>query len=276
MLKKVLFIDLTKQSFETKSLTELNSYIGGVGIGLRLLYDHLEKDPIVFSVGPLNGFFPFASKTSIVFQNESVIEDLYLGGTLSARIRFTGLDSIVLLGKSQERIIIEVTDENVIFRQHNEDPDKLGLPGKRSVIKPIMDKYLLDDYFTAPENFLENKISEKNVTGIIVTGTRTNEIYDKGRYQELYTTILEQTKSLSVEQDNNPSCAGCPMGCKLSKIGEIGGNVMVHSLVACTHAEPIYSNIGVVFSCLNILGYDYTHEDIEILPNLIQEILGNF
>ena len=63
------------------------------------------------------------------------------------------------------------------------------------------------------------------------------------------------------------------MGCEKSQRGEIGGNVLIHSLVSCAFATNIYSNIGVVFSCLNILGYDYTHEDIESLPTLIEQIL---
>jgi hypothetical protein len=51
--------------------------------------------------------------------------------------------------------------------------------------------------------------------------------------------------------------------------------VLIHSLVACHYADKIYSDIGVVFSCLNVLGYDYTHEDLENLPKLIEDTIKN-
>jgi aldehyde:ferredoxin oxidoreductase len=114
---------------------------------------------------------------------------------------------------------------------------------------------------------------QKNIRGIVVTGTKTYELVDKERYEDLYMKILGRTEDLTVAKSNKPSCAGCPIGCEKSKYGEIGGNVLVHSLVGCAYAEKIYANIGVVFSCLNVLGYDYTHEDIEALPSLIKETL---
>jgi aldehyde:ferredoxin oxidoreductase len=101
MLKKVLFVNLKKRSYEVKTLTELQPYVGGLGIGLKLLQEYYNEDPLIFSIGPLNGFFPFASKTSIIFQKDGVVEDLYIGGTLSSRLKFTGLDSIVILGESR-------------------------------------------------------------------------------------------------------------------------------------------------------------------------------
>ena len=62
--KKVLFIDLDRQSSEVKTFPDLNKYIGGVALGLRLHENYKERDPLIFSVGPLNGFFPFVSKTA--------------------------------------------------------------------------------------------------------------------------------------------------------------------------------------------------------------------
>ena len=56
-------------------------------------------------------------------------------------------------------------------------------------------------------------------------------------------------------------------------MGEVGGNVLVHSLCACSYSTKIYSDVGTVFSCLNILGYDYTHEDIENLPKMVDKVL---
>jgi aldehyde:ferredoxin oxidoreductase len=122
---------------------------------------------------------------------------------------------------------------------------------------------------------LEDKLLKKNIRGMVITGTKNVSIENREKYSELFYKILERTNEITVEKDTYPSCSGCPMGCSKSRIGEIGGNTLVHSLVACTFAKNIYSNIGAVFSCLNVLGYDYTHEDIEQLPALIDEVLEN-
>ncbi len=63
------------------------------------------------------------------------------------------------------------------------------------------------------------------------------------------------------------------MGCGKSRVGEIGGNVLIDSLVACQFADKIYTDIGIVFSCLNVLGYNHTHEDMENLPKLIEDTI---
>ena len=102
-VKKVVIVDLENKISETKSFTDLNPYFGGTGVGLKLLEIYHDKNPLIFSVGPLNGFFPFASKTSVVLDNNGAIEDIYIGGNLSTRIRFAGIDSILFHGRSQMR-----------------------------------------------------------------------------------------------------------------------------------------------------------------------------
>ncbi len=98
---------------------------------------------------------------------------------------------------------------------------------------------------------------------------------DWDKYKTLYAQILERANLVTVDSGFFPSCSGCPKGCSKSKDGELGGNVLLHSLVACGFAENIYSDISTIFSCLNTLGYEYTHEDIENLPLHIQEVLNN-
>ena len=53
------------------------------------------------------------------------------------------------------------------------------------------------------------------------------------------------------------------MGCAKSNIGEKEGSLLAHSLVGCFYAQNLFNNHDLVISCLNVLGYEYTHEDIE-------------
>ncbi len=274
-VKKVLSIDLEKQETEVKSFSDLNKYFGGTGLGLKLLEIYKDKNPLIFSVGPLNGFFPYASKTSIVLEKDSVVEDIYIGGSLSTRMKFAGIDSIVLFGISQEEVILDIQNSTINFKNKDTDPASLGLPGKRSNLYFEADKLLCDQYFTTPEYYLETIFKEKNIKGITITGTEIFSPKNFDDYKKLYAEILDRKDDVRVDQAEYLSCSGCPMGCGKSKVGEIGGNVLLNSLVACQFADKIYTDIGIVFSCLNTLGYEYTHEDIENLPGLVEETIRN-
>ena len=273
--RQILYINIEKNETEAKTFSELRSYIGGVGLGLKLLSIYKDEDPIIFSVGPLNGFFPFASKTSVVFQNEGSVEDIYFGGSLSFRLRFLGIDALVLSGISKNPVVINI-DDVVSFMKMDEDIKLHGLPGKRSILSLESKGLFLDGYFQASEKILEKKFVEKNVKSVIFTGIKTFPIVNEERYKQIYKEILSRANELSVIKGEYPSCSGCPMGCINSGIGEIGGNVLVHCLVGCSFAEKIYSDVGTIFSCLNSLGYDYTHEDIENASRLITETLTEF
>jgi len=272
--KKVLYINLTTRSYEVKLFPDLSQYLGGLCLGLKLYTMHTDDDPLIFSIGPLNGFFPFVSKTAVVLNNDGVVEDIYLGGSLSLRLKFSGIDALVLLGKGSTTSVLNILDEHVTFESASVPTESLGLPGKRSVLDVAEDgTLLLDGYFRAPKGFLDMKFKEKNLNALVLTGTKTFEVALWSRYVTLYATILQRVEDMLIGQDVRPSCSGCPFGCSLSQQGELGGNVLGHSLVACDYAQKMYGDSNVVFSCLNVLGYAYTHEDIERIPNLVQELL---
>jgi aldehyde:ferredoxin oxidoreductase len=209
----------------------------------------------------------------VILNDGGSIEDLYVGGSLSLRMRFAGIDAIVICNKAESKTVIEILNTQVTFHGEVTDLQSLGLPGKRSVIKHENNKILMDDYFTTPEDHLEKFFVQKNLSGIVITGTEVYSLDNFEEYQKLYKTLLARTSELRVEKGVYPSCSNCPMGCGKSRVGEIGGNVLIDSLVACQFADKIYTDIGVVFSCLNVLGYSHTHEDIENLPKLIEDTL---
>ncbi|MBN1162848.1 hypothetical protein JXA34_03860 [Patescibacteria group bacterium] len=274
-VQKVLEIDLQQKTSNTKSYDNLNKYIGGTGLGLKLMEIYKDANPIIFGVGPLNGFFPFASKTSIVVNSRNRVEDIYIGGSLSLRIRFAGINAIVICGKSPTAKIINIFNEDVKLEKSPTETKELGLPGKRSVLEFNELNLVADRYFESPEEILEKSFIEKNVAGLVITGTKNFTLKNMAEYQKLYEYILNKSGILNTVASNKPACSNCPLGCEQSKTGEIGGNILLHSLVACGYAENIYSDIGTLFSCLNILGYDYTHEDLQNLPNLVEKTLQN-
>lgn len=274
--KKILFVDLSKREAEVRLLPELVPYVGGVAMGVKLYSLYQNFDPVIVSVGPLNGYFPFASKTSFVLENDGMIEDLYIGGSLSFRLAFSGFDGLVLGGACDAETVLDIADEDVKFLDGfsaGADFSSLGLPGKRSILQMDAGNLLLDGYFGLKSGFVEKKFIAKKLLGLCLTGTKTVDLPNVEKYTTLFNQILGQANTLGVDFGGRPSCSGCPLGCSESRIGEMGGNILVHSLVACGYAENIYSNLGTVFACLDILGYNYTHEELEALPDLFSKTI---
>ena len=83
---KILEIDLTKQKYKERKLTdeECRKYIGGAGMGAYLLYNDLkakhdpmaEDSPIFIGPGPLNGTFCVSTRISIV--NKRLLKKRFL------------------------------------------------------------------------------------------------------------------------------------------------------------------------------------------------------
>jgi len=262
-VKNILEIDLEKKTYHIRSRSDLQDIIGGVGLSLKLYSEFKEEKPLIFSVGPLNGFFPFASKTSVMFGVKNKIYDYYIGGSLSSRIKFSNIDAIVLLGKSKSETFVEIHNHEVTFLDYGVEFESHGLPGKRSLIEFKTNKYLLDNYFRFSGSEADSMLHYKKVLGLVISGSQNFTIPNKEEYDALYKQILQKYQRLSVKKDEFPSCSGCPVGCSKSNIGEKGGSLLAHSLVGCGFATNLFNNHDLIISCLNILGYEYTHEDIE-------------
>lgn len=281
-LKKVLFVNLTDRQAEVQLLPELFPFVGGVAMGVKLYGLYKDFDPIVISIGPLNGYFPFVSKTCFVVENDGMIEDLYLGGSFSSKLAYGGFDALILAGAADSQLVLDIVDEHVKFLDLGKSGEagvdfaSLGLPGKRSILQMDAGNLLLDGYFGLKMGFVEKKFMAKQLVGLCLTGTKTAQLGDIAKYTTLFKQILAQTGSIGLEFGSKPSCFGCPLGCSESRIGEMGGNILLHSLVACGYAENVYSNLGTVFACLDVLGYKYTHEQLEALPDIFTKALKEF
>lgn len=267
---KVLHINLTKKEFDSKSYSDLKPYIGGVGLASKLFSNYPDANKVVLATGPLNGYFPFASKTCAVMLDENNdFLDTYVGGKLSVRMQFSGNQAIVLEGRSPEPVTLSITDSTVSFLPADSDLNTVGIPGKRSVVSLESSLVTVDRSFYFGSNALSNKFYSLNVFGLVVSATENVALQNQERYEALYNEILNKKEKMTISAGDNHSCSGCPLGCNKSLIGENGGNALLHSLVACNYSEHVYSDISTIFSCLNVLGLDYLHEDLEALPNLV-------
>ncbi|HUU02493.1 MAG TPA: aldehyde ferredoxin oxidoreductase family protein [Myxococcota bacterium] len=123
-MNQFLDVDLTSGKIETKPVNPADQelYIGGRGLGARLLYDETKPglDPfdeemvIIFSVGPLTGTAAPQSNRFIVTTKSPLtgaIADSHCGGNFATKLKKAGYDYIIVRGKSKNPVYLEITEE---------------------------------------------------------------------------------------------------------------------------------------------------------------------
>ncbi len=137
----LLEIDLSKRITKKRKIPpeDYRNFIGGRGLGIKILWDQLKKpgidplspeNPLLFLPGPFSGFpIPSASRTCIVtkspctspedsrYHHASTVSYSLLGGFFGAEIRFAGSDGLMLTGRSSSPVYITINDGTVKF--HN-------------------------------------------------------------------------------------------------------------------------------------------------------------
>lgn len=123
-----LEVDLSTRRSRARSLTaeERDLFVGGRGLGSRLLYDaapprldpYDDRMPLVFSVGPLTGTSAPQSNRFVVSTKSPAtggLADSHCGGNLATKLRKAGYVAVVVRGKADQPVTLKITDEAVTF-----------------------------------------------------------------------------------------------------------------------------------------------------------------
>ena len=137
---KVLEIDLTTETTSVYTVTEEERklYLGGKGLGLKLLYDRLETgvDPlgegnmIAFMMGVYMGTAaPCSARFSAITKSPltGIMTHSSCGGPFGDSFKTAGYDGLIIKGKSKKKTYLVITSEGVEFK----DASKLW--GKGSI-----------------------------------------------------------------------------------------------------------------------------------------------
>ncbi len=115
---RILYIDLSSSTFEIKDRTDLTVYLGGTGLGCKLLSEEvcLNKDPlapeqpIVFARGALSPYFPAATQVAAVFRSPltGYLGESLTGGGLALAMFLAKFDALVIKGRAERPVRITV------------------------------------------------------------------------------------------------------------------------------------------------------------------------
>jgi len=219
---KILVIDLATLTHKVIPLDMemARQFIGGRGLGARLLWDLVgpEVDPLspenvlIFTNGPLTATgYQTSNRFSVSTKSPltGTILDANSGGFWGMQFKKTGYDVLIVRGKSQKPIWIEIKNGDITFHDAStlwgkgvfEVTDTLGQNNYRRNVLCIGPAGENLSRIAAIMNDRERAMARggtgavmgsKNLKAIVVEGTETPEIADKERYKFL----LYETRKL--------------------------------------------------------------------------------
>ncbi len=223
---RILRIDLTEQKVEKETLSRdfLENYLGGRGIGAKVLFDELPpkiaplspENIIIFATGTLGGTFAPAS-SRLTVTSKSPETNLYckstVGGHFSPELKFAGYDGIVVSGASPKPVYLYIKDDLVeirdaghlwgkdvretdrILKQELED-DRISVlsigPAGENLVK--YSAIMTNIYRAASRGGMGAVMGSKKLKAIAVRGTGSVKVASPGEFAKVALKARELVK----------------------------------------------------------------------------------
>ena len=218
---KVLDVDLTSGNVSTISIsdTDRKQYIGGKGLALKLLYDHIKTgiDPlspdniIVIMSGPATGTAaPSGGRFAVVSKSPltGIFASSYTGGRFGLSLKKAGYDGIMVRGKSDLPVYIKIDDQGASIQDAaplwGMDTCDFQESGKEEgdwvVIGPAGENLVKFAVIAAGKRIagrcgLGAVMGSKNLKGIVASGNRKIIPADPERFQKAVKTARKKIKT---------------------------------------------------------------------------------
>ncbi|MFO7792190.1 MAG: aldehyde ferredoxin oxidoreductase C-terminal domain-containing protein [Candidatus Saliniplasma sp.] len=217
---KVLKIDLSKNKIWEEELGKemIEDYLGGNGLGIKLLYDetdghvkaYSEENPLIFVPGALNGTqIPMTEKCGFYSKSPltGIMAEGIFGASLGEQLKKAGYDALVIKGKAEElsSIIINENEKKVVGTtdlegtgiDKSEEVLKEKYGGSAAVIGPAGEnlvKYAIIgcDGRQVGRTGLGAVMGWKNLKGIIIDGWK--------EVQAVFPKVLSKLKSEAFDE----------------------------------------------------------------------------
>ena len=191
----------------------LEEYLGGRGLGVRLMRDFHHLDPfdpgmpLIFSCGPLCGTpAPTAARLSVVSRSPltNTICDCSAGGRFAWRLKAAGVDALFITGRSNTPVSVAIRDNEVEFlpaaelwgRDIPATVAALGGRGSVAAIGPagengvLFANIMMGEGNSAGRGGLGAVMGGKNLKAVVVDGNRKTEIADPALFEKARQDVM--------------------------------------------------------------------------------------
>ncbi|MHA2095172.1 MAG: aldehyde ferredoxin oxidoreductase family protein, partial [Candidatus Hodarchaeales archaeon] len=130
---KLLHVDLENKKITEKNVSKKDQrdYLGGRGLGAKILYDELKsgvdplgsKNLLLFMSGPLQGTFIPGHQHYVVMSKSPQtggLAEAHAGGSFGPEMKYSGFDGIIFQGVSNEPVYLWVHDGEAEIRNAND------------------------------------------------------------------------------------------------------------------------------------------------------------
>jgi aldehyde:ferredoxin oxidoreductase len=224
---KILRVDLTTGKVSTERLSEkmAKSYIGGIGLGIRLLMDNSKPgtdpfdpdNPLIFTTGPLSGTMgPTAGNGYAVVSKSPATGGVGEGkahGFFGPDFKRAGYDAIIITGKAPKLSYLWIDDDNVQIMDAEHMTGKSPYETDMQIREELGDYYIrvsaigeagekltriagiINDEFRAiGRTGLGAVMGSKNLKAVAVRGTKDVNVADMEGFREFVKMIHERMK----------------------------------------------------------------------------------
>ena len=147
---QLLRINLSNQKSTVEPIPEpiLRSYLGGKGLGSYLLLKenppHIDpfspQNRLIITLGPLADTPFYGSSRYAVFTKSpqtGIYSESYSGGKITLSLSRTGYDAIIIEGKSNHPIFLEISDKEVVFHSASSLWGKETYEAEEAILKKV-------------------------------------------------------------------------------------------------------------------------------------------
>lgn len=208
---KVMMINLANG--ETKEYPWTDSdrvrYLGGKIMAAKILYDNIKtgieplspENMLVITTGPLNGTgTPSSSRFNIstISPLTGFIASSNCGGNFGMSLKKAGYDALIITGKSENKVWIEIVNENIIIhdaeslwgKRTGETQSVLGGKSGKIVIGPAGENLVLFAAIVSEERVAGRAgvgavMGSKNLKAVTASGTSMVEVYDREKLKTI-------------------------------------------------------------------------------------------
>jgi aldehyde:ferredoxin oxidoreductase len=126
----ILEVNLSTEKVQKKDAPKelIGTYLGGKGVGARVLFDQLKpktdalgpENLLIFETGPLTGLnLSGAEKLGVVFKSPqtNIFGEAYCGGYFAPAMKKTGFDFIIVKGTAKIPVYLFINDDTIEIKK---------------------------------------------------------------------------------------------------------------------------------------------------------------
>jgi len=224
---KILRVDLTTGNVSTEPLSEemAKNYVGGIGLGIRLLVDNSKPgtdafspdNPLIFITGPLSGTMgPTAGNGYAVVSKSPAtggVGEAKAHGFFGPDLKRAGYDAVIITGKADKLSYLWIDDDKVQLMNAEHLKGKSPYETDMAIREELDDYYIrvsaigiageklcrfaamINDEFRAiGRTGMGAVMGSKNLKAVAVRGTKDVNVADLEGFKEFVKMIHERMK----------------------------------------------------------------------------------